>query len=183
MTSYNVDSFNSMHRDAMKRIKELHQRALPNEEVKEIETAQISEEPIEIADIPEGTSAQENTNENNQKSNSIFQNNPLSQMLGNFSNPLKGGSLLGNLSNPLKNGPLKDGASMLSGILNGKSNPDKDSSGDFLSGILGKTGSIGDLLKKLNIDEEKLLILFLIYILYKNGSDYKLLLALGYLIV
>lgn len=45
------------------------------------------------------------------------------------------------------------------------------------------SGSIGKLLKNFQIDEEKLLILILIYVLYKNGADIKLLLALGYLII
>lgn len=45
------------------------------------------------------------------------------------------------------------------------------------------SGSIGKLLKNFQIDEEKLLILILIYVLYKNGADIKLLIALGYLII
>ncbi len=45
------------------------------------------------------------------------------------------------------------------------------------------SGSVGKLLKNFQIDEEKLLILILIYVLYKNGADIKLLLALGYLII
>lgn len=46
-----------------------------------------------------------------------------------------------------------------------------------------KEGSLTALLKDINIDEEKALIGLLIYILYKNGADTKLLLALGYLIL
>lgn len=45
------------------------------------------------------------------------------------------------------------------------------------------SGGIGKFLKDFQIDEEKLLILLLIYVLYKNGADIKLLLALGYLII
>ena len=45
------------------------------------------------------------------------------------------------------------------------------------------SGSVGKLLKNFQIDEEKLLILILMYVLYKNGADIKLLLALGYLII
>lgn len=50
-------------------------------------------------------------------------------------------------------------------------------SSSFLSGLLG--GNLGDI----KIDEEKALIGLLIYILYKQGADIKLLLALGYLLL
>ncbi len=61
--------------------------------------------------------------------------------------------------------------------------------GDSENSLLGSsivtdiTGSISKLFSDFSIDEEKLLILILIYILYKNGADIKLLLALGYLII
>lgn len=42
---------------------------------------------------------------------------------------------------------------------------------------------IANLLKEFNIDEEKLMLILLIYILYKNGSDFKLIAALGYLLI
>ena len=44
-------------------------------------------------------------------------------------------------------------------------------------------GALTDLLSGLNIDEEKAMIGLLIYILWKNGADKKLLLGLGYLIL
>lgn len=50
-------------------------------------------------------------------------------------------------------------------------------SSPLLSGLLG--GDLGDI----KIDEEKALIGLLIYILYKQGADIKLLLALGYLLL
>ena len=50
-------------------------------------------------------------------------------------------------------------------------------SSSLLSGLLG--GNLGDI----KIDEEKALIGLLIYILYKQGADIKLLLALGYLLL
>ncbi len=62
----------------------------------------------------------------------------------------------------------------------------KNSSGDNKkseNGFTDISGSIGKLLRNFQIDEEKLLILILIYVLYKNGADIKLLLALGYLII
>jgi len=43
--------------------------------------------------------------------------------------------------------------------------------------------SINNILKDFAIDEEKLILLLLIYILYKNGADMKLVLALGYLLI
>lgn len=54
--------------------------------------------------------------------------------------------------------------------------PQKESAGNSRP----KTGSIFD---ELGIDEEKALIGILLYILYKNGADIKLLLALGYLLM
>ncbi|MBR1723633.1 MAG: hypothetical protein IJ723_01220 [Ruminococcus sp.] len=44
-------------------------------------------------------------------------------------------------------------------------------------------GSLSDLLSGLNIDDEKALIALLIYILWKNGADKKLLFGLAYLIL
>lgn len=44
-------------------------------------------------------------------------------------------------------------------------------------------GALVSLFKDIKIDEEKALIALLIYVLYKNGADTKLLLALGYLIL
>lgn len=41
----------------------------------------------------------------------------------------------------------------------------------------------GSVLSNLKIDEEKALIAMLIYILYKQGADIKLLLGLGYLLI
>lgn len=42
---------------------------------------------------------------------------------------------------------------------------------------------LSDLLRGINIDEEKVLIALLIYILYKQGADIKLLIGLAYLLV
>ena len=50
-------------------------------------------------------------------------------------------------------------------------------SSSLLSGLLG--GNLGNI----KIDEEKALIGLLIYILYKQGADIKLLLGLGYLLL
>lgn len=54
-----------------------------------------------------------------------------------------------------------------------------------VSGTLNSNFKITDMLgiKGLEIDEEKALIALLIYILYKQGSDIKLLLGLGYLLL
>lgn len=49
----------------------------------------------------------------------------------------------------------------------------KTSSGKFLQDLLGD----------INIDEEKALIALLIFILYKQGADIKLLLGLAYLLI
>lgn len=53
----------------------------------------------------------------------------------------------------------------------------------LLGGLLGgKDGTLFDI-GGVKIDEEKALIGMLIYILYKQGADIKLLLALGYLLL
>jgi len=56
--------------------------------------------------------------------------------------------------------------------------------GGFLGSLLGG-GKKGELfsLRGIKIDEEKALIGMLIYILYKQGADVKLLLGLGYLLL
>ena len=55
----------------------------------------------------------------------------------------------------------------------------------LLGSILGNSGSSKELFNigGIKIDEEKALIAMMIYILYKNGADVKLLLALGYLLI
>ena len=58
----------------------------------------------------------------------------------------------------------------------------------LLGGLLGSKGTVsrkGELFNigGIKIDEEKAMIGLLIYILYKQGSDVKLLLALGYLLL
>ena len=53
---------------------------------------------------------------------------------------------------------------------------------DPLSRLLSSVGAGGGT-DFLGIDEEKALIALLIYILYKQGADIKLLLALGYLLL
>lgn len=57
-----------------------------------------------------------------------------------------------------------------------------------LSGLFSSQGQtakdlVGKLLKDIHIDEEKAIIALLIYVLYKNGGDVKLMLALGYLLL
>ena len=60
----------------------------------------------------------------------------------------------------------------------------------LLGGLLGGNSSKGGQgnnelfnLGGIKIDEEKALIALMIYILYKNGADVKLLLGLGYLLI
>ncbi len=55
----------------------------------------------------------------------------------------------------------------------------------ILGELLGGNKGNKELFKisNIKIDEEKALIALMIYILYKNGSDIKLLLALGYLLL
>lgn len=60
----------------------------------------------------------------------------------------------------------------------------------LLGGILGKSSLKGGQghdelfnIAGIKIDEEKALIALMIYILYKNGADVKLLLGLGYLLI
>ena len=54
----------------------------------------------------------------------------------------------------------------------------------LLNGILGNSGGKELFtISNIKIDEEKALIAMMIYILYKNGADVKLLLGLGYLLI
>ncbi len=59
--------------------------------------------------------------------------------------------------------------------------PKKDT--DPVAQLLSGIGKGGQGLSSFGIDEEKALIALLIYILYKQGADVKLLLALGYLLL
>ena len=52
-----------------------------------------------------------------------------------------------------------------------------------LAGFGAQKNSSKSILDELNIDEDKAIIGILIYILYKNGADIKLMLALGYLLI
>lgn len=52
-----------------------------------------------------------------------------------------------------------------------------------LAGFGAQKNSGKSILDELNIDEDKAIIGILIYILYKNGADIKLMLALGYLLI
>ncbi len=63
---------------------------------------------------------------------------------------------------------------------------DKNILGTIFGDILGvktESGENGGILAQLNIDEEKILIALMIYILYKNKADLKLLIGLGYLLL
>ena len=55
--------------------------------------------------------------------------------------------------------------------------------GSLLGSLLGSSGSKLTEIAGIPIDEEKALIAMLIYILYKQGADVKLLLGLGYLLL
>lgn len=61
--------------------------------------------------------------------------------------------------------------------------PKPEPGSDILSSILGSGGRELFRLDNIKIDEEKALIGLLIYILYKQGADVKLLLGLGYLLL
>lgn len=61
--------------------------------------------------------------------------------------------------------------------------PHEENGSPEKSGMPERGDSLLSLFKGIHIDEEKALIGLLIYVLYKNGADTKLLLALGYLIL
>ncbi|MFT3952861.1 MAG: hypothetical protein QM689_13155 [Oscillospiraceae bacterium] len=80
-------------------------------------------------------------------------------------------------------GNLFGGNSASGGILHNLMG-NKPDSGGILHNLLGeKNGEQGGLLKALRIDEEKILIAMLLYILYKNKTDWKVLAALVYLLL
>lgn len=75
------------------------------------------------------------------------------------------------------------------GIHNEHNNESRRKQASPFSEFLGSLAGIGNqnnqksLFDELNIDEEKAVIGILIYVLYKNGADIKLMLALGYLLI
>lgn len=66
-----------------------------------------------------------------------------------------------------------------------QSKPDNTPLQGLLGSLMGTTGGSNELfsISNIKIDEEKALIAMMIYILYKNGADVKLLLGLGYLLI
>ncbi len=116
----------------------------------------------------------ENTNKSNEKpqnnqSNSHQQYNNRQTFNNGFSSPFSQlfGSNLGGFNKMKKPPPATSSCD------NSAQKPNLESSKDL----------IGNLLKEFQIDDEKLMLILLIYVLYKNGSDFKLMAALGYLLL
>ncbi|MGN0594410.1 MAG: hypothetical protein ACI4I6_04580, partial [Hominimerdicola sp.] len=87
-------------------------------------------------------------------------------------------------SPPEKNSPKKNHETSNENNTPNKPQSAQPNVGSLLTGLLGgqKNGELFNI-NGIKIDEEKALIGMLIYILYKQGADVKLLLGLGYLLL
>lgn len=117
-----------------------------------------------------------------------FQQNP-------SRNPRQNNRPQANINPPPKEAPPKPNPNMhrasnpfaqlfgsnLGGFNKYKNSSNPNNQGNEMINDISK--GIGKFISDISIDEEKLLILLLIYILYKNGADIKLLIALLYLIL
>lgn len=78
--------------------------------------------------------------------------------------------------------PIKNIGNMIGGLLG------KDSGGvqNILSGFIKENQEdtpVGKVMSALNLDSEKLILIFLILVLLNDGADYSLILALGYILL
>ncbi len=155
---YDKKQFNSMKDEAVWRIKEMHKRAKSDINVqKNVE--------------PEKSETIKNENLHNNKQNQRVNNNfkhqqnssPFSQFFNTNSN---GFEKLKNAFSPKKQA---------------STNEDNSDKKDPLQNVLG--GIFDGAFKDFNIDTEKIILGVLIYLIYKNKGDTKLLLALGYLLL
>lgn len=172
MISYNQKDFESMRQDAMKRIREMHSYA------------QTSDSPPQNSASPKTNSHQNNSSAktqtsshptNNATQNQAKQSSNNNNRRTNSSNPfaqLFGSNLGGFNRAKQKSAPPP--------VQKPPSPPPQQETPDIAEDIKGK---IDGFLKDFNIDEEKIILALLIYSLYKNNADYKLLLALAYLII
>ena len=202
MTSYNnKQDFETMQQEAIKRVREMQKKA--NSYIKEPEK-KIEQQHSPHKEQPPIKSTPNTNNDvfmknNNNRNN--FQSRPQNSANRTYSNnaPKK------NTEKPKEEKKHEDAktpppnqnkqynrqyasnpfaqlfGSNLGGFNKYKNSSDEEKKNDNI--ITDISGSLGKLLKDFSIDEEKLLILLLIYILYKNGADLKLLLALGYLVI
>lgn len=179
MISYNQKDFESMRQDAMKRIREMHSYA------------QTSDSPPQNNASPKTNSHQNNSSAKTQTSSQPTNNatqNQAKQSSNNNNRQQGNNNHRTNSSNPF----AQLFGSNLGGFNRAKqksapppvqkppSPPPQQETPDIAEDIKGK---IDGFLKDFNIDEEKIILALLIYSLYKNNADYKLLLALAYLII
>ena len=153
MISYSKDEFETMQQEAIRRVKEMKKKASSY-----INSSTFNSDNSTKANTSSSKSnnyVPPNNNTTNKNANVRNNCNPFSQIFGSN---LGGFNRYKNNSNP---SPAQKSTAAPS--------TKNDAGFNFLSNI--------------PIDEEKLLILLLIYILYKNGADIKLIIALAYLII
>lgn len=195
LISYNnKDDFESMQQEAIRRVHEMQKKAdsYINSSNNQYRKSYSNPESI-ITEQPQLNTQQNNnrTNINNtasNKNNSFNQQKQIksqtqSRQTVENKKPVQDNSLKNKSNHQNGSNPY----SQLFGSNLGGFNRYKNESNNHnkSNGILPSevTNSINKILHDVSIDEEKLLILILIYILYKNGADMKLIIALGYLII
>ncbi len=208
MISYNQRDFETMRQEAIKRIREMHKHsqqsvsdngesanhnAFTNSTSTENKHNSSTENMNQTSfrnnrqnmnnqnfrqnNNSQSTNKSQNANQSNQRGGNQqqFQNNrssggnPFAQLFGSN----LGGFNKYKQNNPQANQPQKPPQAQMP--------PEPPKQGDDLvSDIKDK---LSGMLKDFNIDDEKIILGLLIYVLYKNKADLKLLIALAYLII
>lgn len=208
MTSYSREQFETMQQEALRRVREMQRRANAyvdnnqEEEKKPHHNEKANHKALQENkqqnqqqnhNSSNGTSqnnsqhSHANNHQNNQSNNSNVKNSNTSKEANNSSHTQsnKNSHASNNTSNHNRNNSSNPFAQLFGSNLGGfnraKEYNDKKVNEDNIVGEI--TGSISKAFKDFNLDEDKMLILLLIYILYKNGADVKLILALAYLII
>ncbi len=162
MASYDNKNFNAMREEAIQRVREMHKRAQKMiDETDFIEIEKNVKPPVPPPKIEEKKTSAKTSNKQNSYSEKNKNLNAFSQIFGSN---LGGFEQFKNKNSNNKFSQIPPSASI-----------------DSLKGLT--SGLFDGVFKNFNIDEEKIIIGVLIYLLYKNGGDIKLLLALGYLLI
>lgn len=187
MISYNKQQIETMQQEAIKRVREMQKKAqqyVVNEPEKpasksststnfnssqHVNNINCAQKPAQNATSNNNLNSNQNNipPRNNQQNNRSSMANPFAQLFGSN---MGGFNRYKNNSHEHKNPPGHTAPVEKNNL------PREHSNNDPLSGI-------NNLLKDFNFDEEKLIIIALMYLLYKNGADIKLILSLGYLLI
>jgi len=183
LISYNKQQIETMQQEAIKRVREMQKKAqqyVVNEPEKPSSKSSTSTNSNSRQHVNNANHAQmpaqnatSNNNQNNipprsnQQNNRSSMANPFAQLFG---------SNMGGFNRYKNNTPEHKNPPGHTAPVEKNNLPREHSNSDPLSGV-------NNLLKDFNFDEEKLIIIALMYLLYKNGADIKLILSLGYLLI